>query len=84
MTFDGTAGGTMRDLDESTRALVRLAAMISAGSEREITEAITRTPGVIPPEWVEELILQTYLFAGFPRGLNAMRAWRRVTPEPAA
>jgi 4-carboxymuconolactone decarboxylase len=84
MTSDGTARGTLRALDESTRALVRLAAMISAGSEREVTEAIARVPGTIPPEWVEELILQTYLFAGFPRGLNAMRAWRRVTLEPAA
>jgi 4-carboxymuconolactone decarboxylase len=36
----------------------------------------------IPPMWVEELLLQTYLFAGFPRALNAMREWRRVHPEP--
>jgi 4-carboxymuconolactone decarboxylase len=84
MTSDGTARVTMRDLDESTRALVRLAAMISGGSERDVTEAIARAPGAIPPEWVEELILQTYLFAGFPRGLNAMRAWRRIVPEPAS
>ena len=34
--------------------------------------------------WVEELVLQTYLFAGFPRALNAMREWRRLQPEPAA
>ena len=59
MTFPGTARATLRDLDEATRALVRLAAMISAGSEGEITEAIARAPGVIPSEWVEELILQT-------------------------
>lgn len=31
-----------------------------------------------PAEWVEELILQTYLFAGFPRALNAAREWRRA------
>jgi 4-carboxymuconolactone decarboxylase len=31
---------------------------------------------------VEELLLQTYLFAGFPRALNATREWRRVQPEP--
>jgi 4-carboxymuconolactone decarboxylase len=36
----------------------------------------------IPPEWVEELLLQTYLFAGFPRALNAMREWRRIQPVP--
>lgn len=29
--------------------------------------------------WAEEVILQSYLFAGFPRTLNAMREWRRVS-----
>jgi 4-carboxymuconolactone decarboxylase len=37
----------------------------------------------VPPVWIEELILQTYLFAGFPRGLNAMREWRRASGQPA-
>ena len=35
---------------------------------------------VVPAIWVEELLLQSYLFAGFPRALNAMREWRRVSP----
>ncbi len=35
------------------------------------------------PRWVEELLLQTYLFAGFPRALNAMREWRRVSGRDA-
>jgi len=30
-----------------------------------------------PAEWVDEVILQSYLFAGFPRTLNAAREWRR-------
>jgi 4-carboxymuconolactone decarboxylase len=28
---------------------------------------------------VEELVLQSYLFCGFPRALNAAREWRRVS-----
>jgi 4-carboxymuconolactone decarboxylase len=32
---------------------------------------------------VEEIILQSYLFAGFPRALNAARAWRTVSARPA-
>ena len=32
---------------------------------------------------VEEIILQSYLFAGFPRALNAMRAWRAVSGSAA-
>ncbi len=32
---------------------------------------------------MEEIILQSYLFAGFPRTLNAAREWRRVAgPAP--
>ena len=38
----------------------------------------TAAKSAIDPVWVEELVLQTYLFAGFPRTLNAMREWRRV------
>ena len=32
---------------------------------------------------IEEVLLQSYLFAGFPRALNAMREWRRVSGRPA-
>jgi 4-carboxymuconolactone decarboxylase len=34
-------------------------------------------------EWVEEVILQSYLFAGFPRTLNAAREWRKVSGRAA-
>jgi 4-carboxymuconolactone decarboxylase len=84
MTTDASARGTLHALDDATQALVRLAAVVSAGTEQAITDAIARARGTIPPVWVEELILQTYLFAGFPRALNAMRAWRRIEPEPVA
>jgi 4-carboxymuconolactone decarboxylase len=84
MMTHGISRGTLRDLDDATRVLVRLAAVISAGTDRDVTEAITRDGAAISPTWVEELILQTYLFVGFPRGLNAMRAWRRVSPEAAS
>jgi 4-carboxymuconolactone decarboxylase len=33
----------------------------------------------VPPLHVEELLLQSYLFCGFPRALNATREWRRVS-----
>lgn len=35
------------------------------------------------PVHVEEVILQSYLFAGFPRALNAARIWRAVSGRPA-
>lgn len=37
----------------------------------------------MPQCWVEELILQSYLFAGFPRALNAARQWRRAQEAQA-
>ena len=71
-------------LDEATRELVRLAAIISSGTEAAIRGAMNRLAnGGVPAPWIEELILQTYLFAGFPRGLNAMREWRRASGHPA-
>jgi 4-carboxymuconolactone decarboxylase len=39
--------------------------------------------GGVRPEWIEEVVLQSYLFAGFPRALNAAREWRRVSGRPA-
>jgi 4-carboxymuconolactone decarboxylase len=69
-------------LDEATRDLVRLAAVVAIGNEDRVRLAVSHAAQTIPPIWVEELLLQTYLFAGFPRALNAMREWRRVFGGP--
>lgn len=37
----------------------------------------------VDPVAVEEIILQSYLFAGFPRALNAARTWRAIFGRPA-
>jgi 4-carboxymuconolactone decarboxylase len=66
-------------LDEGTRALVRLSAVITAGSERDVRDAMADAAQRVRAEWVEELVLQSYLFAGFPRALNAMREWRKAS-----
>lgn len=69
--------------NDSMRALVRIAAAVAgapiAFTRRVLAEAIN----VAPVSSVEEVILQSYLFAGFPRALNAMRVWREVSGEPA-
>lgn len=64
-------------LDAQTAALVRLSAWITGGSELDVRQGLDacRAAGV-PGRWVEELVLQSYLFAGFPRALNAAREWR--------
>ena len=69
-------------LDDATRHLVILSAVIAAGTESSVRDALVRGSSGVPATWIEELILQSYLFAGFPRTLNAMREWRRVAPIP--
>ena len=83
MMPDTAPGATLTHLDDATRALVRLAATITAGTEQNVRHALVAS-SIIPAVWTEELILQTYLFAGFPRALNAMREWRRIQPAPVS
>ena len=84
MTTAPLRQATLGALDEPTRRLVRLAAVIAVGSEQEVRAALTAALEVDSKVWIEELILQSYLFCGLPRSLNAMREWRRLTGEPAA
>ena len=78
MTRTERARATLTRLDEPTRALVRLSAALTAGSEVEVRVHLHEASKSSPPIWIEELLLQTYLFAGFPRALNGMREWRRL------
>ena len=74
----------LHSLDDPTRALVRLSGVVTAGDDTAIREALAGAAVRIPVAWVEELLLQSYLFAGFPRALNAMREWRRIEPGSRA
>ena len=74
---------TLRQLDDATRGLIRLAAVIASGDEQQIRSALADAVDSVSRSWVEELILQSYLFCGFPRSLNAMREWRRLTGQHA-
>ena len=73
---------TLPPLDAPTHCLVRLAAVIGAGTERQVRTLLLEARA-LPPDWVEEVILQSYLFAGFPRTLNAAREWRRISGSAA-
>ena len=70
-------------LDAATLALVRLSAAVVAGSEAQVRAHMAVAARETPHEWVEELVLQSYLFAGFPRGLNAAREWRKISGRAA-
>src|SRR5262245_39009390 len=73
----------LAELDVATRSLVRLSAIVTAGGDADVREGVAGGGGVVARGGVEGLLLGTYLFAGFPRALNAMREWRRVVPDAA-
>ena len=83
MTSDVGREDMLPALDAETEVLVRLAAVVAAGSEAELRVVMAAALPRVRPEWVEEVILQSYLFAGFPRTLNAAREWRKVSGRPA-
>lgn len=83
MTPEPLSSATVAPLDAEVVALVRLAAIIAAGSDAQVREAFTTAVNRVRSEWIEEVVLQSYLFAGFPRALNAAREWRRTSGRPA-
>lgn len=84
MSSGAVRSGTLGGLDPETAALCRLAATIAVGSESAMRDVMRQiVEQGVRAEWVEEVVLQSYLFAGFPRTLNAAREWRRVSGRAA-
>lgn len=78
MVIDPHAEPIVTVLDRATVALVRQSARITASDEGAIRVGFAECAEArVSAEWLEELVLQSYLFAGFPRALNAAREWRR-------
>ena len=52
--------------------------LFRSGTEESVRTGLVECGAAAVQEiWIEELVLQSYLFAGFPRALNAAREWRR-------
>ncbi len=84
MTHQRSSGASIVPLDGATVALVRLSACITAGGEEDVRRALAECAAAgVRERWIEELVLQSYLFAGFPRALNAAREWRRAGEREA-
>jgi 4-carboxymuconolactone decarboxylase len=84
MSSTAAAGATLTRLDDGTRSLVRLSAILASSDEEDVRAALQQAAKTTSHEWIEELLLQTYLFAGFPRTLNGMREWRRLVAAPVS
>jgi 4-carboxymuconolactone decarboxylase len=59
--------------------LVRIAAAVAVAPIETVRRVMREVVHVVDPAHVDELLLQSYLFVGFPRTLNAMVAWREVS-----
>lgn len=70
-------------LDDATKALVQIAAAIAGADEQTTRSVMESGVASADPASVDEVILQSYLFAGFPRTLNAARTWRAVSGQDA-
>jgi len=73
----------MSPLDPQTRDLVRIAAAIAGANEQITREVMQQASQTAEATSVDEVILQSYLFSGFPRALNAARTWRAVSSQLA-
>jgi 4-carboxymuconolactone decarboxylase len=68
------------------RALVGVSAALATRDPARIDDALQRAATCADPVLVDEIILQSHLFVGFPDALNALLAWRGVVahaPEDA-
>src|ERR1700687_2858348 len=83
MTTGAEARVSIAPLAAGLRPLVRIAGAIAGSPEGQMRSVMSDAIGEVDPVAVEEIILQSYLFAGFPRALNAARAWRAVSGRAA-
>lgn len=70
-------------LATQVRHLVRIAGAIAGADEGTVRAVMVEAVKGSDPVAVDEIILQSYLFAGFPRALNAARTWRSVSGTAA-
>lgn len=83
MTTGAEARTSVAPLEAGLRHLVRIAGAIAGSPEGQVRAVMSDALESVDQVAVEEIILQSYLFAGFPRALNAARAWRAVSERPA-
>jgi len=73
-----------QDTPDSQRlTLVRLSAALAARDPGGLRRALEEGILLGNPDQVEEVILQSYLFLGYPVALNAFALWREITGREA-
>lgn len=70
-------------MPESRRALLQVAAALGSRDASAVRRALEAARGSADATAVEEVLLQSHLFVGFPDALNALAVWREVSGVPA-
>lgn len=74
------------ELDRGVGSLILLSAALAVGEPGVLAAAIERAAAEADPLAVEEVLVQSYLFLGYPAALNALALWRersRRRAEPS-
>jgi 4-carboxymuconolactone decarboxylase len=70
-------------LDSHTRALLSLAAALGTRKPAEVRRAAVQAARQAEPLAVDEVLLQSHLFIGFPDAIEALAIWREASGRPA-
>lgn len=77
-------GGAPERAPERLEGLLAVSAALAARDAAALDAALEGARGTAPPAQVEEVLLQSYLFLGYPVALNGLAAWRRLEPRVAS
>lgn len=73
-----------RAVTDAVRALVRVSAAIGRGEREAVAQTLAEAAEVARHGDIEEVLLQSHLFVGYPAMLQAIGAWRVIRPEAPA
>lgn len=80
----GGGAGAAESLAPAERSLVTVSAALASGTDEALRPALADAARAAGPVEVEEALLQSYLFLGYPAALSALEQWRKVGAAPAA
>jgi 4-carboxymuconolactone decarboxylase len=71
-------------LTDAVRALVRVSAAIGRGDRDAVARELAAAAAVAGRGQIEEMLLQSHLFVGYPAMLQAITAWHEIADDDAA
>jgi 4-carboxymuconolactone decarboxylase len=71
-------------LTDAVRALVRVSAAIGRGDREAVARELAAAAAVAGRGQIEEMLLQSHLFVGYPSMLQAIATWHEIAGDDAA